>query len=147
MDLLKTFSTERKTVKWLESVRWNGKPSCAHCGSCEKITAAKSKKHSYWCANCRSHFTVKTGTLMHSSKVATQKWVVAIYCVMTARKGISSLQLSKEIGTTQKTAWFMLQRIRKACKQGEFMLCNAVEMAALARGIGGKRLTYKALVG
>jgi len=103
---------------------------------------------------------------------------VSFYCVMTAHKGVSSLQLSKEIGTTQKTARFMLQRIREACKQGDFMLCNVVEvdetyiggkgrdkherdrlndgrctadtadrMAALARGIGGKRLTYKALVG
>ena len=130
------FSTEHKAVKWLESVRWQGKPVCPHCGACENISAAKSKKFTYWCKHCRKHFTVKTGTVMHGSNIPTQKWVVAIYYVLTARKGISSLQLSKELDITQKSSWFMLQRIREACKQGSFKLAKVVEVDETY--IGGK---------
>ena len=64
---------------------------------------------------------------MHSSKLPVQKWIVAIYYLLTARKGISSLQLSKELGITQKSSWFMLQRIREACTQGDLMLSNIME--------------------
>ena len=128
LEVLKMFSTEHKAVKWLESVRWNNKPVCSHCGCIDNINRAKSKKHTYWCCNCHNHFTAKTGTVMQSSKMPLQKWVVAIYYVLTARKGISSLQLSKELDITQKSSWFMLQRIREACKQGDFMLSGDVEI-------------------
>ena len=84
-------------------------------------------------------FTVKTGTVMHSSKLPTQKWAVAIYLLLTARKGVLSLQLSKKLGITQKSAWFMLHRIREACKSGSFMLCGVVEVDETY--IGGKERT------
>lgn len=67
------------------------------------------------CLNCKTDFTVRTGTIMERSHVPLDKWLFAMYLVLTARKGISSVQLSKELGVTQKTAWFMLQRIREAC--------------------------------
>lgn len=136
VELLDMFSTEHKAVKWLEQVRWNSKPVCAHCGCDEKINLSRSKKHSYWCRNCHKYFTVRTGTVMHASKMDTRKWVIAIYYVLTARKGISSLQLSKELGITQKSSWFMLQRIREMCKQGRFKLSNTVEVDEVY--IGGK---------
>lgn len=136
LDLLNMFSTEDKSVEWLEDVRWGEKPICAHCGCVEDINQAKTKKHTYWCCNCHTHFTVKTNTIMHSSKLPMQKWVVAIYFLLTARKGISSLQLSKELGITQKSAWFMLQRIRESCAQGDFKLSKVVEVDETY--IGGK---------
>ena len=64
---------------------------------------------------------------MHASKIPTQKWAVAIYYMLTARKGISSLQLSKELGITQKSSWYMLQRVREVCEQGSFQLSNVIE--------------------
>lgn len=81
-------------------------------------------------------FTVRIGTVMHSSKLPTGKWAVAIYLLMAARKSISSLQLSKELGITQKSAWFMLQRIREACRSGDYQLSNIVEVDETY--IGGK---------
>ena len=128
VELLDMFSTEEKAVEWLEDLRWGGEPVCPHCGCFERISVAKSKKFTYWCGDCRKHFTVKVGMVMESSKIPLRKWAVAIYYILTARKGISSLQLSKEIGITQKSAWFMLHRIREACKQGNFKLSECVEV-------------------
>jgi len=136
IELLSEFSTEHKSIKWLEKIRWNKEPICPHCGGIANISKQKSKKHTYWHKDCRKQFTVKTNTIMHASKIPTQKWVVAIYYMLTARKGISSLQLSKELGITQKSSWFMLQRIRQACKQGSFKLSNIVEVDETY--IGGK---------
>lgn len=127
MEVMRMFPTERKAVRWLERSRWGNEKVCPHCGGTENISAAKSKSFTYWHKDCRKHFTVKTGTCMHSSKIDTRKWVVAMYYVLTARKGISSLQLSKELGVTQKSAWFMLQRIREACGT-EFQLSAEVEV-------------------
>lgn len=136
IELLTEYSTEHKSIKWLEKIIWDKEPVCPHCGGVENISNPKSKKHTYWHKNCRKQFTVKTNTIMHTSKMPTQKWVVAIYYVLTARKGISSLQLSKELGITQKSAWFMLQRIRSACTQGSLKLSNIVEVDETY--IGGK---------
>lgn len=127
-QLLKMFSTERKAIEWLEQVRWGGSPVCPHCGGIENITKPKSKPFTYWHKDCRKNFTVKTGTIMHASKTSTQNWVVAIYSVLTARKSVSSLQLSKELGVQQRTAWYMLHRIREACQQGDFKLFGSVEV-------------------
>ncbi|MCY3853504.1 MAG: IS1595 family transposase [Gammaproteobacteria bacterium] len=127
-QLLKQFSTERKSIEWLEQARWGGTPVCPHCSGIEKISKPKSKPFTYWCKPCRKNFTVKTGTIMHASKTSTQNWVVAIYSVLTARKSVSSLQLSKELGVQQRTAWYMLHRIREACQQGDFKLFGSVEI-------------------
>lgn len=137
IQLLNKFSTEGKAVTWLEHKRWGAKPICPHCGGIENISRAKSKPYTYWHRDCRKQFTVKTGTVMHASNVGVRIWLIAIYMVMTARKGVSSLQLSKELGVTQKTAWFMLQRIRNACSpETGFKLENVVEVDEAY--IGGK---------
>ncbi|MDE0644671.1 MAG: IS1595 family transposase [Gammaproteobacteria bacterium] len=99
-------------------------------------TPPKSKPHSYWCKLCRKHFTVTTGTCLHATKQLLQDWIFTIYSVLTARKGVSALQLSKEVGCQYKTAWYMLHRIREACDQGSFILQEVVE--ADETFIGGK---------
>ena len=127
VELLHMFSTERKAVQWLEAIRWGGKPVCPHCGGIENIKPYKGKKFTYHHKDCRMAFTVKTDSIMHSSKIEVRKWAIGIYAVLTAREGISSLQLSKELGITQKSSWYMMQRIRAACKQGDFKLSGVVE--------------------
>ncbi len=136
LELLEEFSTEAKAVNWLEKTMWGDTPVCPHCNKTKNITTYKSKKYSYWHKDCRKAFTIKTNTIMHASNIAAKKWVVAIYYILTARKGISSLQLSKELGITQKSAWFMSQRIREACIQGTFKLHKVVEVDETY--IGGK---------
>ena len=137
VQLLRMFPDQDSCIAWLEKVRWNDEPVCAHCGAVDKISPPRpSKPHAHWCGHCRKYFTVTTGTIMHSTKTPLQNWIVAIYSVMTARKGVSAMQLSKELGVQYRTAWYMLHRIREACAGGEFRLDNIVEMDEVY--IGGK---------
>ena len=99
--------------------RWNGKPICPHCKSDRKIYKIRKGKI-LTCADCRKQFTVKVGTIFEDSALPLQKWFMAIYILTAHRKGISSLQLSRDIDVTQKTAWFMLHRIRYATKTKSF---------------------------
>ena len=92
---------------------WPNGVKCRVCGSGDRITPRKGGYHR--CNVCKEDFTVRTGTIFERSHVPLHKWLHAMYLVVTARKGISSLQLAKEIGITQKSAWFVLQRIREAC--------------------------------
>ncbi len=128
VELLRMFPTQESCIAWLEKVRWQGEPVCPHCGATDKISRPASKPNAYWCGSCRKQFTVTTGTIMHATKTPLQNWIVAIYSVMTARKGVSAMQLSKELGVQYRTAWYMLHRIREACAGGEFRLDNIVEM-------------------
>ncbi len=116
-ELMKKFPDEESARLYLELRRWNGTPTCPKCGPIDKqYKQTRGGKAGYYrCEHCKSVYTVRTGTIFERSHVPLDKWLFAIYLVLTDRKGISSLQLSKEIGVTQKTAWFMLQRIREAC--------------------------------
>lgn len=98
---------------YLEARLWPNGPHCPVCGLGERITARS--RGFYRCNSCKEDFTIRTGTVFERSHVPLHKWVYAMYLVVTARKGISSMQLAKEIGVTQKTAWFILGRLREAC--------------------------------
>ena len=122
---------------YLEERRWHGSPACPLCGAFENITARTGRRVGFYrCHDCAGEFTVRTGTIFERSHVPLNKWVYAMYLVVTARKGISSLQLSKEIGVTQKTAWFMLARLREACGGDSDTLRGIVEVDETY--IGGK---------
>ncbi|MDR2980839.1 MAG: IS1595 family transposase [Puniceicoccales bacterium] len=113
----KAFPDEVTAREYLEKKRWGDKVTCPCCGS-DRVQEAPSliERGGYRrCHACNFDFTVRTNTIFERSHVPLHKWLFAIYLVMVARKGISSVQLSKELGVTQKTAWFMLQRIRHAC--------------------------------
>lgn len=98
---------------YLEDRLWPYGPQCHTCHSGERITIRKGGF--YRCNACQLDFTVRTGTIFERSHIPLHKWLCAMYLVSTARKGISSLQLSKEIGVQQRSAWFMLHRLRDAC--------------------------------
>lgn len=117
-QLMEKFPSEVEAKRYLEKKRWNGKPVCPFCKYEEKqYRFTKDGVEGYYlCSSCKKNYTVRTGTIFERSHVPLHKWIFAFYLVVTSRKGISSLQLSKQIGVTQKTAWFMLQRIREACK-------------------------------
>lgn len=113
-ELNRRFPTPESAQKYMEEKRWGGRPQCPTCGETTLVTK-RSVFGYYRCPICRLVFTVRTGTIMERSHIPLDKWLYTYYLVMTARKGISSLQLAKEIGITQKSAWFLLQRIRQAC--------------------------------
>lgn len=112
-NLFEMFPDQESARVYLEARLWPSGPQCPDCKS-ERITARKSGGF-YHCNACNFDFTVRTGTIFERSKIPLHKWVYAMYLLVTARKGISSMQLAKEIGVTQKTAWFMLGRLREAC--------------------------------
>jgi transposase-like protein len=116
-EFLQKFPDEAAARKYLETKRWNGTPACPHCGIIDRIQTRKVAGY-FRCLACKEDFTVRTGTIMERSHIPLDKWLYAMYLISTARKGISSMQISKELGITQKSAWFMLQRIREACGKG-----------------------------
>lgn len=119
---------------YLESRLLPNGPRCPVCGIGERVTARKDGY--YRCNQCKEDFTVRTGTIFERSHVPLHKWVYAMYLLVTARKGISSLQLSKEIGITQKSAWFVLHRLREACGDDLTQLSGIVEIDETY--VGGK---------
>ena len=111
---------------YLEGRRWPKGPVCPFCAKSERITKRKGDFHR--CNACKKDFTVRTGTIMERAHIPLNKWLYAMYLLVTARKGISSLQLSKEIEITQKSAWFLLQRLREVCGNDPTMLSGIVEV-------------------
>ena len=136
-ELFERFPDAKSARVYLEERRWHGSPACPLCGATEQISARTGKRRGYYrCHDCAGEFTVRTGTIFERSHVPLHKWVYAMYLLVTARKGVSSLQLAKEIGVTQKTAWFMLQRLREACGDDGDKLEGIVEVDEMY--VGGK---------
>lgn len=112
-QLFELFPDEETARTYLEARLWRNGPTCPECKSSERITVRRNGF--YRCNSCKFDFTVRTNTIFERSHIKLHKWVYAMYLLVTSRKGISSMQLAKEIGVTQKSAWFMLQRLREAC--------------------------------
>ena len=113
VELMDMFPTEEAATEWFESVIWPNGRHCPKCGS-ERTREASHKYMPYWCSDCRSYFSVRTGTAMQASKIPLRKWAIAIYLCLTSLKSVSSMKLQRDIGVSQPTAWFMLHRIREA---------------------------------
>ena len=134
-QIMLKYETQADAIKYLETIRWGNRPVCLKCG-CDKKITAQEKVGTYWCGDCRSYFTIFTNTPLERGKVDACKWIYASYTLMTSRKGISSLQLSKEIGVQQRTAWYMLHRLRLVCGDDMEALKGEVEIDETF--IGGK---------
>jgi transposase-like protein len=139
------FPEQESARVYLEGRIWPSGPVCPSCGDGSHIsvlgTCATRKAGFYRCLACGFDFTVRTNTVMQRSKVPLHKWLYSMYLRGTARKGISSSQLAKEIGVTQKTAWFIFGRLREACGGdgpggGPDSFVDATK---------GKRITYRRL--
>jgi transposase-like protein len=125
-QLFDLFPDQETARKYLESRLWPDGVTCPACKSKERITTRKDGY--YRCNPCKLTFTIRTGTIFERSHLPLHKWLYAIYMLVTARKGISSMQLAKEIGVRQGTAWFVLQRLREACGGDTEMLQGTVQM-------------------
>lgn len=112
LELLKYFSSNKVCIDYLELLRWADGAKCPYenCGH-DKIFKFSNGKL-YKCAKCKKQFSIKVGTIFEDSKIPLQKWYAAIYLITSHKKGISSIQLGKDIGVTQKTAWYMNHRVR-----------------------------------
>ena len=127
-EFMQRFPGEDAATAFFEERRWGSEPYCPHCGGINAAAIASRKPMPYRCRDCRRHFSVRTGTVLASSHVPLHKWLMAICMLHTARKGVASTQLARELGVTQKTAWFLNHRIRKAMEHRGSLLAGEVEV-------------------
>lgn len=136
LDLIKRFPDEKSCHQYFASQRWEGVMVCPHKECSHEEAYVFKDGIRYKCKKCLKIYTAKTGTFMESSKLASIKWILTMYLVMHKR-GISSVQLAKDLGVTQKTAWFVLQRVRWALgNEREEQLQGIVEIDETF--VGGK---------
>jgi len=122
MEFNKKFATEKACIDHYLTIRYPKGVHCNHCGS-PKVYQRTKRNKVFFCNDCRNTFSPFTGTIFEKSRTDLRKWFYAIHLFLNGKKGISALQLQREIGVTYKTAWRMLQMIRKAmgnAKQQEF---------------------------
>ncbi|MDR0304633.1 MAG: IS1595 family transposase [Chitinispirillales bacterium] len=142
-ELFKRFPDEEAARRYLEKDRWNGKITCGHCNSQRIVeTPRKNKgyhKGYYRCKDCRKEFSVRTNSIFADSNIDLHIWFHAFYYMVTDRKGISSIELSKKLGITQKSAWHMEGRIRESMEKGvcDFFFESIAEVEMDETGIGG----------
>ena len=135
IQLFDMFPDEETARQWFEETRWPNGRACGKCGSV-RTSEASHAKMPYWCTDCRSYFSVKTGTVMQSSNLSLRKWLVAIYAMTTSLKGVSSMKLHRELGISQSSAWHLMHRIREAMRSDDPLFRGPVE--ADETYIGGK---------
>ncbi|PTE15446.1 IS1595 family transposase [Pseudogemmobacter blasticus] len=115
----KRFPDEEAARKYFENNRWAGDVSCPHCGSFSVAGVKNHKPMPYRCRDCRQHFSVRTGTVLAESRLPLHKWLMAIYMMTAAHNDIPATQMARELGITQKSAWFLAQRIRETWLAGQ----------------------------
>lgn len=136
-DLMTKLSDEKICREYVEQMRWGGNPVCPHCGAAKPYKLKDGKTYRCKDKTCKKDFTVTVGTIFENSKIPLSTWMAALYILTGHKKGISSLQLSRDLGVTQKTAWFMNHRIRHIMGQeAEEPLTNIVEVDETY--VGGK---------
>jgi transposase-like protein len=124
-EFLEHFKDEETCREHFTAIRFANGEYCPHCGHAKIHKFSDGKR--YRCASCKQDFRIQTGTVFGESKLPLKKWFIAIYLLSTSNKGISSVQLAKQVGVTQKTGWFMDHRIRSAMKQNKGQLFGTIE--------------------
>ncbi len=137
------FADQQVAHDFFVALRWPNGAGCPHCGNAEVHYLPKYRR--WTCKECRQQFTAKTGTIFEDSPISFSKWLPAIWLLTATRNGTSSCELARAIGVTQKTAWFMLHRIREALSdRGDGFLSGPVEadetyIGGLAKNMNAKR--------
>ena len=139
IQLMDRFPDDKAAQAWLEGLRWPQGPYCPHCGSFNVQSSIKHKTMTHRCRDCpgRPLFSLKTGSLMEGSKLGYRVWALAVYLMSTNLKGVSSMKLHRDLGVTQKTAWYLAHRIRRTFEAETGPFAGPVEVDETY--IGGKR--------
>ena len=134
IQVFERFPTQQDCISHLEAARWGDKPSCPYCGS---LNTARNQ-HRHRCYACKTSFSVTVGTIFHHTHMPLQKWFLAVMLMLNAKKGLSALQLSRDLSVNKNTAWRITMQIRKAMTQAEQrnLLTGIVEMDETY--VGGK---------
>lgn len=135
IEAIRYFSNPDNCLNFMAELRWPDGVICQHCGHTE-VMFLKTRR--IWkCKSCRKQFTIKTGTVLEDSPIGLDKWLSAIWLIVNAKNGVSSYELHRGLGITQKSAWFLSHRIRLALKAGSFELLSG-EVEVDETYIGGK---------
>lgn len=146
LEMADLFADEAKAEAWFEAERWPEGRRCPHCGSDDTYETPKRKPMPYRCKGCKTYFSVRTGTALQHTRVPLRKWAYAIYFVLTNLKSVSSMKLHRDLGVTQKTAWFMLHRIRTTFVQSPERFFGPVEVdTTYVGGLEGNKHASKRL--
>ena len=127
MEAVRRFDAEEKAEAWFVAQRWPDGLRCPFCESANVLVVTSRKPQPFRCRDCRKCFSVKTGTLMHSSNLPLSKWAIAFYLFSTSLKSVSSMKLHRDLGITQKSAWYMGHRIRGMWGEAEERFAGPVE--------------------
>lgn len=135
-DMMEAFPDEQSCIDHLRSIRWKSGSHCPYCGSTKVYNFSDKRTHK--CGDCKQRFSIKVGTIFEDSKIPLRKWFMAIWLITSHKKGVASTTLARDIKVTQKTAWFMLHRLRHAARTKSFNrpLSGTVEVDETF--IGGK---------
>ena len=136
IEAVRMFSDEAEVERMLVKMRWPDGVRCPDCGSDHVSGRPTRKPQPFRCNSCRKDFSVKTGTVMHASKIPLSKWATAAYLMTTGLKGVSSMKLHRDLGVSQKTAWHLAHRIRKAWESDGGLFSGPVEVDETY--VGGK---------
>ena len=126
-ELFDRFPDNATAEQWFAEERWHGEEHCPYCGTTNVQSGAAHKTMPYRCRECGKRFSVKTKTVMEGSNLGYQTWAMAIYLLSTSLKGVSSMKLHRDLGVTQKTAWHLAHRIRRALDQHGGLFDGPVE--------------------
>ena len=135
-DLMDAFPNEQACVDHLRAIRWRDGEFCPHCG-CDRIYHFTDGK-TFKCGECKSRFSMKVGTIFEDTKLSLRKWFMAIWLITNHPKGIASTTLAKDLKITQKTAWFVLHRLRHAAATPSFNAPLDGTVEADTTYVGGK---------
>ena len=129
-QILRMFPNNEIAEQWFTEQRWPNGVCCPACGSVNVQTGCQHKTMPYRCREkeCVKKFSVKTGTVMEGSKVGYQDWLLGAFLLMTSLKSVSSMKLHRDLGITQKSAWFLAQRLRVALSQDGTLFAGPVEV-------------------
>lgn len=117
-EMMQVFGDEQVCIDHFRALRWKGGAFCPHCGSTRVYHFSDNRSHK--CGECRKRFSIRVGTIFEDSKLPLRVWFMAIFLITSHKKGIASTQLAKDLGITQKSAWFVLHRLRYAARTKSF---------------------------
>ena len=133
-ELMRLFPDDDTAAQFFADERWPDGPRCPYCGSERVQSGAKHKTMPYRCRACRKRFSVKTGTVMEASNLGCQTWALAAYLLTTNLKGVSSMKLHRDLGITQKTAWYLAHRLREVWEDAGGPFTGPVEVDEVYMG-------------